>query len=378
MRYLLILLIFVSACQSNSSKDIKTDTSQKIISKPKKTVKKPLAEDSLAWKTLPSLQFKNNSIIYKYYDINRDGYKDSLVIEFWQSENPEYYKIYNGKTKELLKISSENISSGVIQVPYHYKSPENQDFIEAIFNSTYLPYPKSTKTDPTFQWVLESSLSKRFLPTNPFFEYVFNFKTRFIQGEFQFPNSYRLEVQNDSLKRLCEQKLRKINQSFQANRLTHYIHYAPNFGHKSLNLLDSSSIYKVFELYQKSVIIQKDKTFAWLFIPEKYLLKESNNMYDFGRGDDFLESVKLIDKYILFLHNLGTPYRTIQNKREAFIINIEQGICARFKPSENIGYIKYYTFKDNWLEITYIENESLKEKSIKLYFPAICQALNKL
>lgn len=374
--FCLVLLSF--SCKQKESKVMKKDTIKKavtevIVEEDDKEVKTtPQKPDSLGWKDLQSAW--DISRRYKYYDMNGDSFGDSLIHDFFKAEGLNQYKIVNGKNNQALNIDYNSTTAGVIQFPYYYVNPENKLFIEAFLNS--IRFKKADKPDPTLQWLMEGTLSNKSLPYHAYIQQIFRFKPRFIKGDFQFPESYYLEVKSDSLLKLCATRLQQTNAYLKPGMINYYTHHTTSYDslNKTLSLIDSSKIYKVYTLYPNSVIAQKTEGYAWVFISDFTPIKGLMNV----PRSNSIGDVRLVNKYLLISYTLGALHTPIYETEstEVYVVDIEKGICVKLKPQG--GHFSMVELKSNMLELHITNFNSSKTEVQKLYFPAICNEMDKL
>lgn len=347
---LLICLVFcIFSCDQKEKESLQKDTiiqkKKEIGIKKQRKDKKLEVIDSLEWKNKEPYGYGFQYISYKYYDINKDGYKDSLISEFLTGNGGSSYQTYiikSGKEQKILKRENQYSPAfvkDIIEYPVEYNNKENKDFFEVLKNTGL---PKASKPSPSLQWIIEATLSQRNI-WHPYFNQVFRFKPRFIKGKFKFPISYYLEVNNDTLYRLCSSKYQKNNSyPLPSNKL-----YCLEYGGRGLYRLNEEVLrtvrnpklkdYKILKKVGESksyalytlphaVIARKGESYAWIFVSD----------YDLTGGPEkmrwnAIKNAELMGKYAIIYHNSS-------NSHNQFIVNIETGLCLKLNLPNSVNF----------------------------------------
>jgi len=286
-------------------------------------------------------------------DFNKDGVIDTLK-SFYKGGSGfggKYVQIINGKTHEIYELSNDGCFcqiKDIILIPPELNKTENRLFLETI-KKQLLP-KKRNVPDASLDWIIKSSYSNVKLDSNYYFDLIIDPQISWIDSEFEYPHSYYLEIEGDTLTQLYDTSYeapewfhKKDTKGF----LTYYAHnHYRNTSGDSLIFADRNALYKTFHT-SHGVVVKKGDLHKWVFISDVSLTDAPEKL----RWESIKKS-KLLDKYLIVQQDLP-PKSTYR----LFIINIETGIIGRLK----------YDFSKSW---NAIDNEKrtflINEESIIL------------
>jgi dTDP-4-dehydrorhamnose 3,5-epimerase-like enzyme len=236
-----------------------------------------------------------------------------------------YVQIINGKTNEIYELTNDGCFCEIkhtVLIPPELNKTENRFFLETI-KEQLLP-EKRTSPDPSLDWMIKSSFSNVKLDSNSFFDLIIDPQISWINNEFEYPHSYYLEIEGDTLTQLYDTPYEApewLNKKDIKGFLIYYAnnHYKNRSG-DSLVLSDSNVLYKTFHT-SHGVIVKKGDLYKWVFISDVALTGAPEKL----RWES-IKKVKLLEKYLIVQQDLP-PTATYQ----LFVINIETGICGRLK-----------------------------------------------
>lgn len=348
MKYVIMLsfLLMYQACHKTQSQNalVKKDTATK-----KDTLREEIIPDSLQWKrkesSIPML-YSN----YKYYDINGDGVRDSLIL-LRGTGNGGFSSlsvmVKSGKNQQSLvfeKLFSPAYIKNLYEFPIEYTHKENLAFFQALKEACF---SEGKKADPPSQWIIDATVSNRLWTSHPYFEQVFRFKPRFHTGEFQFPYGCTMEVNNDSLekvaqsivladtfeKRILNRKEKVYYVSFGGwilwglNEEIKYKGGRVQEDYKVLKEVAKSDSYTLYTL-PHALVVKRGEAYAWIFVSDYELTKGPEKM----RWNS-VKGARLKGKYAFIFHELGP---IAFNYKQTFIVNIESGLCVKLKENADI------------------------------------------
>ncbi|MCU0444629.1 MAG: hypothetical protein MUE85_06885 [Microscillaceae bacterium] len=346
MRHLLILFLIgllIFSCKEKESKVQKANTAKTLVveKKPKTTV----IPDSMQWKyPKPDSYFER----YLYYDINRDGFKDSVIVndaDGWKSKYSNHTILaINGKDQKKMQIKYIDhfpLIKHLVKYPLDYESKINYPFLEVMKTGLGT---KAQKPDPSLQWIIEGLMSRHNLINHLYFQQVFRFKPRFLKGDFKFPESYYLEIDTDTLEKVAKSMnypelamyepsdYISNNSNQEMGKLLIYRGsslYSINIeaikkmdsNYKELKKVTKSKMYQIYTM-SHAVAAQKGNAYAYIFVSDYDL-----NGKNYRRSMPSIKNVDLIkDGYVLIT-------KEDQKSLHNFLVNIETGFCVELTPS---------------------------------------------
>jgi hypothetical protein len=368
-QFLYMMFVCLTCCQSQTNKD-KTVMQTKNLPKLDSILhKKEALADSLEWKKLDTPETGMNTY-YKYYDINGDNIKDSLIQASWMGSGASgcSYYVKNGSNQKTLEYHEEYnyaLLKHFFQYPKLYENEENKVFWDALKTNVFQPIGVP---DFSLQWVIEGTLSNKILSNHPYFLQSFRFQPRFRKGEFQFPASYYIRVEGDTLRKLSEIKFSKDFIQPPKSDMVTYIRYnggilyrlnekikeanrnATLDDYKKKFFADSSQKYKIYTL-PHGVIAQKGDAYAWMFITD-YDLTDSPDKLRWNS----ISSAKLIDKYLIIPQYLG--YNRAFGYMNLYIVDIEKGLCVKVGKNNDYLHLKGFEMGDKQLELIFWDTKT--------------------
>ena len=288
--------------------------------------------------------FELNEVI-EIKDYNEDGFKDTLnkFISHGSGFGGQSYSIINGKTKEVYKLglwSSHGNLRNMFPIPPDLNKKENEFFLRRIMIEL-LP-PKKEVADPSLKWIINANLSHSYFDDNSAFDLVLFPSNDWVKGLPVHPKRYYLEMEQENFSVMYntnEDKPKWYDDEKDNGYLIYYglepieIDQYNSLGTNSVK--DSNGFYRIQnnDIYtvlktSHGIIVQKEDTYKWVFVTDKPLTKSPSRLRYNSIG-----SVVLLDSCIIFQHVL-LPSQSNQ----LFIIDIEAGICARFR--ENAANFK--------------------------------------
>jgi len=260
-------------------------------------------------------------------DFNHDGVVDTLRSFYLGGSGfgGRSVTVINGKTNETFEFDTYGCFCSIkktVLIPPVLNDPGNILFLD-VMKKEILPEEKSFP-DASLRWIIDATFSKKDLKKSKYFDLIIDSRTEWSKGPVELPSTYYISLKGDTLNQLIvkdpdfpEWYDKKTNRGF-------LIYYGHN--HFSKRLTDSLLLVtgdRNYEVYRSShgVLIKKDESYKWVFISDVDLTGAPGKLRWRSIG-----SVELLDKYIIIKQEL-LPNESYK----LFLINIETGICGRFK-----------------------------------------------
>ncbi|WP_298516342.1 hypothetical protein [uncultured Kordia sp.] len=301
-------------------------------------------------------------------DFNNDKIIDTLktFYEGGSGFGGQYVQIVNGKTNEMFQLTNNGcfceIKNTMLVSPKLAKK-ENAPFLE-IMKAHILP-KKRKHPEGSLNWIIKSAHSNVFLDNNAIFDFIADPQNDWIEGEFEAPDNYYIEIKGDTLRQLYATPYNVPEWLHEKDTKGFLVYYAHNHYRSktrdSIKLSDSNALYKVFNT-SHGVYVQKGNAYKWVFISDIAITGAPSKL----RWES-IKQTKLFGKYLLVQQNFP-----LIESSELYVINIETGICGQLKynaPDFDI------TIEDLFKDET-ISNHT-KEKQIKHTLKTIFEELEK-
>ena len=349
----IVCLIFVF---NLDSQDIKNTNKRNVINLPTDIVGK-------------ITEMSGSTTLRVFYDINKDGFKDSLIIEKSGGSGYSYTKCIfeNGDSKEILKIESEGYFNKIrrtIVIPKIFNKKENIEFsniAEFVLLNSELKSP-----DQSLQWILDGLNNKYELPKNGYFSEIYKIKTNWYDS-LVLPTTYSIKLNPKELKKY-NQKVEGMDIN-DISGCSGWMNYYGHNHYRNKNGDSLTTMYKsnYYSLYRTShgVIVKKEKKYCWAFVTDSELTGSPSKL----RWES-IKDASMIDEYIIVVQTNPTMFRD-----QLFIINLEQGICGNVKLENK--FEDFLEIQNKKIIITGIEGENQKNINIEKYFKELSRLSEK-
>ena len=288
-----------------------------------------------------------------FKDFNNDGHTDTLNSFYsgGSGYGGKYFELRNGANDDKYEINTYGCFCQIkqtIPIPAELRKKENKPFLEALkkeISSTWRISP-----DPSLKWILDANNSVSELSDNPYFDLAFNFRVEWIKGRVTLPDTYFIEIKNNRFYYPEELSPDDRHRNF-SGWLAYYAHnHYRNPEGDSLVPAGNSSNYEASKTSHGLIVHNEEDSHAWIFVTD----------YDLTGGPqklrwESIERVKIYKGHAFVLQS-----RAMMDENNIFIIDIENGVCARLRYSA-VSNPFLNEFSDKLIEELSVLNKSFEK-----------------
>lgn len=280
----------------------------------------------------PTVALHGQKEIHLHKDFNQDGRKDSLGCTYdgGSGFGGMYCTLRNGRTKEVYTLDMYSCFCRIkktIAIPPPLLLKENDGFLEAMTKNLFSEV--RTAPDPSLQWILSASFSRKTLAHHRYFDLVFNGSNDWLPLPCLLPEPYALRIGPDTLSRIytTDTEMPEWYDSLTTQGYLAYGGLTQGMDHSllhmsvtSAHLVDSNENYRVWAVAH-GIYVQRGSEYKWLFITDA----DINYAPDKLRWSS-IRSAQLIGDMVIIVQQLPAG-----SGLQVYLADIETGICGHFR-----------------------------------------------